>query len=65
MKKEHIIKPEPRSKFQKVRCGECGEEQIVYSHASTQVTCNSCGNVIAKPTGAVAAIHGKISGTVE
>ena len=64
MKKEHILKPEPKSKFQKVQCGECNEEQIVYSHASTVVTCNSCGNEIAKPSGSVSSIHGKVSGTV-
>jgi len=51
MKKEHILVPEPASKFQKVNCNECNEENIVYSHASTEVTCKSCGNIIAKPTG--------------
>ena len=30
MKKEHILKPEPNSKFQKIQCGECNEEQIVF-----------------------------------
>ena len=65
MKKEHILIPQPSSKFQKVKCKECSEENIVYSHASTPVTCNSCGNVIAKPTGSIASLHGDISGSVE
>ena len=65
MKKNHIAVPKPNSKFQKVDCKECGETQVVYSHASTSVTCNSCGNTIAKPTGAVAKIQGKISGSAE
>ena len=65
MKKEHIEIPEPSSKFQKVNCNECNEENIVYSHASSEVTCKSCGNVIAEPTGSVASLHGKISGTTE
>ncbi|MEK6971858.1 MAG: 30S ribosomal protein S27e, partial [Thermoproteota archaeon] len=30
-----------------------------------EVTCKSCGNVIAKPTGAKANIFGKILGSVE
>ena len=65
MKKEHILNPEPRSKFQKLKCKECDEENIVFSHASSSVTCKSCGNVIAEPSGAVATLHGKISGSVE
>ena len=65
MKKEHILSPEPNSKFLKVNCKECNEENIVYSHASTHVTCKSCGNTIAKPTGSKAQILGKISETLK
>ena len=65
MKKEHILIPKPGSKFQKVKCKECDEVNIVYSHASTSVTCKSCGIVIAEPTGAVATLHGEISGSAE
>lgn len=60
MKKEHILIPKPSSKFLKITCGECGEEDMVYSHASTKVACTSCGNEIAKPTGAKAKVHGKV-----
>ena len=65
MKKDHIEIPKPASKFQKVDCGECGEQQVVYSHASTPVACNSCGNTIAEPTGSKAKINGKILGSAE
>ena len=65
MKKEHIEIPEPKSKFFKIECKECGENQVVYSHVSTEITCNSCGNTLAQPTGALAKIHGKISGNAE
>ena len=63
MKKEHILTPEPNSKFQKVKCMECDEEQIVFSHNSSKVTCNSCGNVLAMTTGSKSRIHGKVSDT--
>ena len=63
MKKPHILIPEPNSKFQKIKCMECDEEQIVFSHNSTKVTCNSCGNILSEPTGSKAKINGKISGT--
>ena len=50
MKKDHVLVPEPTSKFNKVKCHECDEEQIVYSHSTTQVICNSCGNILSKAT---------------
>lgn len=65
MKKDHIGIPKPSSKFQKINCVECGELQVIYSHVSTTVACNSCGNIIAEPTGSKAKINGKISGNAE
>ena len=65
MKKEDVLIPEPNSKFLKVNCKECDKENIVYSHASTSVTCKSCGTVISESTGSKARIIGKISGTAE
>ena len=65
MKKDHIENPMPSSKFNKVKCAECNEEQIVYSHATTIVTCNSCGNAIAEATGSKAKINGQVSGSAE
>ncbi len=63
MKKTHIPIPKPNSKFHQVICGECSEENIIFSHVSTTVTCKSCGNIIATPTGSLANIYGKISGS--
>ncbi len=63
MKKEHILIPEPKSKFQKIKCKECSEESIVYSHVSTIVKCVHCGNVLAEPTGSRARINGTILGS--
>ncbi|MCY3854308.1 MAG: 30S ribosomal protein S27e [Thaumarchaeota archaeon] len=63
MKKNHIAIPKPNSKFHKVICKECNEENIVFSHVSTTVTCRSCGNLLAQPTGALAKFHGKVTGS--
>ena len=65
MKKDHIGIPEPSSRFQRVSCEECNEEQTVYSHASTPVVCNSCGNTITESTGSKAKINGTVSGSAE
>ncbi|WOV93820.1 MAG: 30S ribosomal protein S27e [Candidatus Nitrosoabyssus spongiisocia] len=58
MKKNHILIPKPTSTFRKIECFECKEVQVVYSHISTEVICNSCGNLLASPTGSIAKIHG-------
>ena len=65
MKKDHVLIPEPSSKFQKIKCSECEEQQIVYSHTTTVIKCNSCGNPITQPTGSKAKLFGKISETIE
>lgn len=59
MKKEHRPVPRPASTFNRVQCDECGEAQVIYSHATTRVTCNSCGNEVAAPTGSAATLRGK------
>lgn len=65
MKRTHISTPEPSSKFNKVSCAECEEEQVVYSHATSKVACNSCGNVITQPTGSLAILNGKVLKSAE
>lgn len=46
------------SAFLKVRC-ECKNEQVVFSKASSQVTCLVCGKLLAKATGGKAMILGE------
>lgn len=46
--------------FLKVGCGECGNEQQIFSHASNTVECLVCSSDIATPTGGKAEIHGEI-----
>ena len=48
-------------KFLKVKCPDCGNEQIVFDRASTVVKCTVCGSVIAEPRGGKALIKGKIT----
>ena len=45
------IVQQPRSRFMRVKCLDCEHEQLVFSHATTVVECQSCGKVIGKPTG--------------
>ncbi len=52
--------PLPRSYFVRVKCPKCGNEQIIFSHASRVVRCLVCDEVLAEPTGGKARIHAPI-----
>lgn len=55
----------PRSKFLKVKCQDCGNQQIIFDRASSLVTCFACGATLARPTGGKVAIKGEILGEME
>lgn len=43
---------------------DCGNEQYVYDSVKTEVKCSMCGKAIAKPTGGLAEIIGKVTKAV-
>lgn len=61
---EKVI-PKPRSSFLRVRCPDCGNEQVVFSHVATMVHCNICGAVLAEPTGGKADVKGEVITVLE
>lgn len=52
-------------KFLMVRCTDCGNEQLLYSHASTLVRCQVCSKTLAVPRGGKVEVKATILGTVE
>ena len=56
-KGKNIIK-EPTSTFYRIKCRDCGNEQIVFSHSSMVIKCNVCGKELVLPTGGKARIVG-------
>ncbi len=46
--------------FIKVKCPDCGGEQIVFRKAATRVVCNVCGTTLVVPRGGVGDIKGEI-----
>lgn len=46
--------------FIKVKCHECGNEQVIFGKASTTPKCTSCGVDLAQTTGGKAAIKAEI-----
>jgi small subunit ribosomal protein S27e len=48
------------TKFVKVKCEKCKNEQVINDNASTVVKCLVCGSVLAEPTGGKARINTKV-----
>ena len=56
---------EPVSKFVKVRCPKCKNEQIIFGKASSEVKCLVCGKVLAEPLGGKSKIKSRILEVLE
>jgi len=52
--------PKPKSRFLKVQCLKCKNEQIIFNKISKDVTCLVCDNILAKATGGKSIIKSKI-----
>jgi len=57
--------PRPKSMFVRVKCPDCGNEQVVFSHVSSIVKCAVCGAVLAEPTGGKSAVKGDVVASLE
>jgi small subunit ribosomal protein S27e len=54
------IPPKTDSRYLKVKCRDCGNEQPVFNKCQNIVTCLVCGASLSKPTGGIAEIKGEI-----
>ena len=51
---------EPTSKFVKIRCPKCKNEQIMFGKSSSLVSCLVCNKVLAESTGGKSKIKARI-----
>jgi small subunit ribosomal protein S27e len=56
---------EHSSKFVKVRCPKCKNEQIMFGKASSKVICLVCGKILADPTGGKSKVRARILEVLE
>ncbi|MDP3733978.1 MAG: 30S ribosomal protein S27e [Nanoarchaeota archaeon] len=54
-----------KSKFIKVRCSKCKNEQIIFGNASNVVLCLVCAKELAHPTGGKSKISGRVLEVLE
>ncbi|MHA1872587.1 MAG: 30S ribosomal protein S27e [Candidatus Heimdallarchaeaceae archaeon] len=55
----------PKSKFIKVKCKKCKNEQIIFGKTSTVVKCLVCNSILANPTGGKAKIRARVLEVLE
>jgi small subunit ribosomal protein S27e len=58
-KKKQLI-PQPKSRFLRVKCLNCGNQQIIFGCSATDVECLVCGKILLQSTGGKARILTKI-----
>jgi small subunit ribosomal protein S27e len=56
---------ETTSKFIKIRCPKCKNEQIIFGKATTIINCLVCGKVLAEPTGGKTQVKSRILEVLE
>ncbi len=54
------MRQDPVSKFIKVRCPKCKNEQIIFGKIATDVKCLVCDKAVASPTGGKSRIKARI-----
>ncbi|MBD3361909.1 30S ribosomal protein S27e [Candidatus Woesearchaeota archaeon] len=59
-----VIK-ETKSKFIKIRCPKCKNEQIMFGKASNKVKCLVCGKILAEPTGGKSKVKARVLEVLE
>jgi small subunit ribosomal protein S27e len=60
MKRESMMIPKPRSSFLSVQCAKCGKKAILFSHTTINISCKSCGELLAERAGSKANIMSKV-----
>ena len=56
---------ETSSKFVKIRCPKCKNEQITFGRASTTVKCLVCEKILAEPSGGKTRIKSRVLEVLE
>ncbi|NQU98684.1 30S ribosomal protein S27e [Candidatus Woesearchaeota archaeon] len=59
------MKRNPDSKFIKLRCAKCKNEQIVFGKSASKIECLVCGKVLAEPSGGKTVVKTRILEVLE
>ncbi len=56
---------EPSSKFLKLRCNHCKNEQIIFGKSSSKISCLVCNKLISEPSGGKSKIKAQVVEVLE
>jgi len=59
------ISNETESKFVKIRCPKCKNEQIIFGKCNSVIKCLVCNKILAEPTGGKSKIKARILEVLE
>lgn len=59
------MESDTKSKFIKIRCPKCKNEQIIFGKTATNVKCLVCDKILARPTGGKSKIKSRILEVLE
>jgi small subunit ribosomal protein S27e len=59
-KNKSVLIPQPQSRFLRVKCLNCGNQQIIFGCSATDVECLVCSKTLLQSTGGKARILTKI-----
>ncbi|MDD1770878.1 MAG: 30S ribosomal protein S27e [Methanomassiliicoccales archaeon] len=51
--------------FVKIKCPDCGNEQIAFKRPASPVACHVCGSTLIKPTGGTGQMKGELLEVVD
>lgn len=51
---------ETGSRFLRVKCRDCGNEQVTFDRVASVVSCLVCGATLAEPTGGKASVKAEV-----
>ncbi len=55
----------PSSKFIRVKCSQCKNEQVVFNKPASEVKCLVCGKILVKPRGGKGRVQVKVVQVLE
>ena len=59
------MKKDPASKFIRVRCAKCKNEQVIFGKAASKISCLVCQEPLAEPSGGKTKVNTQILEVLE
>ena len=56
---------QPESKFIKVRCVKCKNEQVIFGKSASKISCLVCGATLGSPTGGKTKVKARVLEVLE